>query len=192
MVERSQKEVWRLTPWLMIALILGNFVLMAWDAKTGSQQRVIRVWAQAAADFVQSPVSTVSSAVTNYFQSFRNLSGAASENEQLKQRVQELEVELQSRQSLVTENERLKSKRGSEIIDSGDPKTGRKNNTIPYVRCPRDGNPMVRMVDPAQPHLWYETCSTCGGAYFDAGEFRDYKNLTVLDFIRDLFAKPRA
>jgi len=90
------------------------------------------------------------------------------------------------------ENERLKSKRGSEIIDSGDPKTGRKNNTIPYVRCPRDGNPMVRMVDPAQPHLWYETCSTCGGAYFDAGEFRDYKNLTVLDFIRDLFAKPRA
>jgi rod shape-determining protein MreC len=109
MVERSQKEVWRLTPWLMIALLLGNFVLMAWDAKTGSQQRVIRVWAQAAADFVQSPVSTVSSAVTNYFQSFRNLSGAASENEQLKQRVQELEVELQSRQSLVTENERLKS-----------------------------------------------------------------------------------
>ncbi|MDC3952590.1 zf-TFIIB domain-containing protein [Polyangium jinanense] len=90
------------------------------------------------------------------------------------------------------ENERLKSMRGSEIIDSGDPKTGRKNNTIPYVRCPRDGNPLIRMVDPAQPHLWYETCSTCGGAYFDAGEFRDYKNLTVLDFIKDLFAKPRA
>lgn len=109
MVERSQKEVWRLTPWLMIALLLGNFVLMAWDAKTDSQQRVLRVWTQAIADFVQSPVTSVSSGVTNYFESFANMRGAAGENEQLKQRVQELEVELQSRQGLVTENERLKS-----------------------------------------------------------------------------------
>jgi len=109
MVERSQKEVWRLTPWLMVALLLGNFVLMAWDAKTDSQQRVIRVWTQAVADFVQSPVTSVSSGVSNYFQSFSNLRGAASENEQLKQRVQELQVELQSKESFVAENERLKS-----------------------------------------------------------------------------------
>src|SRR5215213_1891401 len=105
MVERSQKEVWRLTPWLMVALLLGNFVLMAWDAKTDSQQRVIRVWTQAVADFVQSPVTSVSSGVSNYFQSFSNLRGAASENEQLKQRVQELQVELQSKESFVAENE---------------------------------------------------------------------------------------
>lgn len=109
MVERSQKEVWRLTPWLMIALLLGNFVLMAWDAKTASQERVIRVWSQTLADFVQSPVTTVSSAVTNYFKSLVNLRSAANENDLLKTRVQELEVELQSRESLVTENERLKS-----------------------------------------------------------------------------------
>jgi rod shape-determining protein MreC len=109
MVERSQKEVWRLTPWLMVALLLGNFVLMAWDAKTDSQQRVLRVWTQAVADFVQSPVTSVSSGVSNYFQSFANLRGAASENEQLKQRVQELQVELQNRESFVAENERLKS-----------------------------------------------------------------------------------
>jgi len=90
------------------------------------------------------------------------------------------------------ENERLKSMRGSEIIDSGDPAVGRKNNTIPYIHCPRDGTPMVRMVDPSQPHLWYETCSACGGVYFDAGEFRDYKHHTLLDYLRDLFAGPRA
>lgn len=90
------------------------------------------------------------------------------------------------------ENERLKSMRGSEIIDSGDPATGRRYNEIPYVRCPRCTTPMVRMVDPEQPHLWYETCSTCGGVYFDAGEFRDYKSKTLFDVIRDLFARPRA
>jgi len=109
MVERSQKEVWRLTPWLVIALLLGNFILMAWDAKTNSQERVIRVWTQVLADFAQSPVTTVSSGVNNYFQSFSNLRSAQSENDQLKQRVQELEVEVQQKGDLAAENERLKS-----------------------------------------------------------------------------------
>jgi len=109
MVERSQKEVWRLTPWLMIALLLGNFVLMAYDAKTTSQERVIRVWTQAVANFVQSPVTSVTSSVTNYFQSISNLRSAQSENDALKQRVQELEVEVQQKEELSKENESLKA-----------------------------------------------------------------------------------
>ena len=109
MAERSQKEVWQTTPWLMIALLLGNFILMAWAAKTPNDQRVIRVWSLALADFVQSPVTTASSAVSNYFQSFANIRNAASENDSLKQRVQELEVEVQSKEDLAAENERLKT-----------------------------------------------------------------------------------
>ncbi|HVE60138.1 MAG TPA: rod shape-determining protein MreC [Pyrinomonadaceae bacterium] len=109
MVERSQKEVWRLTPWLMIALLLGNFLLMAYDAKTTSQERVIRVWTQAVANFVQSPVTTVTSSVTNYFQSISSLRSAQTENDALKQRVQELEVEVQQKKELAKENESLKS-----------------------------------------------------------------------------------
>lgn len=110
MVERSQKEVWRTTPWLMIALLLGSFILMAWDARTGAeQQRVIRVWSLALADFVQSPVTTATSGATTYFQSFANIRNAASENDRLKQRVQELEVDVQSKEDLAIENERLKT-----------------------------------------------------------------------------------
>jgi len=110
MVERSQKEVWRLAPWLMIILLLFNFVLMAFDAREArTQQRVIRVWTQTVADFVQSPVTTVSSAVTNYLQSFSNLRTAQTDNDVLKQRVQELEVELQQKEDLTAENQRLKS-----------------------------------------------------------------------------------
>ncbi len=108
MVERSQKEVWRLTPWLMIALLLGNFVLMAYDAKTTSQERVIRVWTQAVANFVQSPVTSVTSSVTSYFESFVKLRSAQTENDKLKQQVQELQVEVQQKQELAKENERLK------------------------------------------------------------------------------------
>lgn len=109
MVERSQKEVWRLTPWLMIALLLSNFILMAWSAKSETDQRMIRVWSMAIADFVQSPVTTATSAVTGYFQSLASLKNAASENDQLKQRIQELEVEVQSKGDLAAENERLRT-----------------------------------------------------------------------------------
>jgi rod shape-determining protein MreC len=109
-VERSQKEVWKITPWVMLLLLLGNFVLMAFDARhANTQQRVIRVWAQTTADFIQSPVTFVSSAVTNYFSSISQMRTAQSENDILKQRVQELEVEVQTNKSLGFENERLKS-----------------------------------------------------------------------------------
>ena len=110
MAERSQKDVWRLTPWLVIALLLGNFVLMAFDARDAtSGQRVVRVWSQAIAHFVQSPVTTVTSTVTGFFQSFITLRSAQDENDQLKQRIQELEVEVKQKEDLATENERLKT-----------------------------------------------------------------------------------
>ncbi|MCA1590640.1 MAG: rod shape-determining protein MreC [Acidobacteria bacterium] len=109
MAERSQKEVWKMTPWLVLALLLGNFVLMAIDAKElTTQQRVIRVWTQVLADFVQSPVTTVSSSFFSYFSSIANLRTAQSENDLLKQRVQELEVELKGSEDLANENERLR------------------------------------------------------------------------------------
>ncbi len=110
MAERTQQEVWKLTPWLMIALLLGNFVLMAFDAREiNSGQRIIRVWAQVAADFVQSPVTTISSSLTGYFQSIANLRTAQTENDELKQRVQELQVQITQKEELTAENDRLKS-----------------------------------------------------------------------------------
>src|SRR6187399_2679380 len=108
MVERSQKDVWRTTPWLMIALLLLNFILMVFNAKEiDSGQRVIRSWTQTVADFVQSPFTTVTSSVANYFTSISNLRSAQDENGDLKQRVQELEVELKQKEDLAAENRRL-------------------------------------------------------------------------------------
>ncbi len=110
MVERSQKDVWRLAPWLMIALLIVNFVLMAFDAKEiTSGQRVVRTWTQTIADFVQSPVTSVTSAISNYFTSISNLRSAQTDNDVLKQRVQELEVELKQKEELAAENTRLKA-----------------------------------------------------------------------------------
>lgn len=110
MVERSQTEVWRMAPWLMLALLFLNFALMALDARDRTTgQWVVRAWAQTAADFVQSPVTTVTTSVANYFTSISNLRSAQDENTLLKQRIQELEVEIRQKEDLAAENRRLLS-----------------------------------------------------------------------------------
>ncbi|MEP6703485.1 MAG: rod shape-determining protein MreC [Acidobacteriota bacterium] len=98
-----------MTPWLVILLLLGNFMLMAFEAREiSSGQRIIRVWSQAAADFVQSPVTSVTSGFSNYFSSISNLRSAQSENDILKQRVQELELDIKGKEDLTAENDRLR------------------------------------------------------------------------------------
>ena len=94
----------------MVALLLVNFVLMAFSARdVTTGERVIRSSAQTAADFIQSPVTTVTAAVSNYFSSIVTLRSAQTENDALKQLVQEKEVELQQKADLAAENARLKS-----------------------------------------------------------------------------------
>ncbi len=90
------------------------------------------------------------------------------------------------------ERERLKRRKGSAAVDTGDAATGRRNNELGAIDCPRCTTRMVRMVDVDQPHIWFERCSVCGGSYFDAGEFRDDVEVTLVDVFRRLFARPRA
>ena len=99
-----------MTPWLVIILLLGNFMLMAFDAREiTSGQRIIRVWSQTLADFVQSPVTNLSSGISNYFSSISNLRSAQSENDLLKEKVQELELEKKGNEDLTSENDRLRA-----------------------------------------------------------------------------------
>lgn len=89
------------------------------------------------------------------------------------------------------EHERLSKIPGSETLDMGDPEVGALFNRSDHIRCPRCGSGMVRMVDSDQPHIWYESCSSCYGVFFDAGEFSDFKQHTLADFFRRLTAAER-
>lgn len=89
------------------------------------------------------------------------------------------------------EHEHLKDIAGSESIDIGSAEAGKKYNEVDRIDCPVCKTQMIRMVDRLQPHIWYEACTSCYGVFFDAGEFRDYKERTVLDFFRDILAKGR-
>ena len=77
-------------------------------------------------------------------------------------------------------------------VDTGDPEVGRKFNEMGDIDCPVCPNSkMLRMVDARQPHIWYESCPTCYGRFYDAGELVDWSQKTLGDFIKDLFVKER-
>lgn len=78
------------------------------------------------------------------------------------------------------------------VIDTGSPSVGKQYNAIDKIQCPVCQNsPLLRMVDPAQPHIWFEGCATCYGRFYDAGEFRDVSEHTLGDLIKRFQAKPR-
>ena len=91
----------------------------------------------------------------------------------------------------VGEKERLKLRKGSESVDSGDARFGKIRNEVERIYCPRCKNPMDRLSDPEQPHVWYEGCPTCYGVYFDAGEFKDFKEESVLDIVKSWMTRER-
>jgi rod shape-determining protein MreC len=108
MVERSQKDVWKLTPWVAGALLLFNFIFMAYNARNPNEEFVVRIWAQAFANFAQSPVSSAKSTISGFFESFSSMRTAVTEVDDLRGRVTQLETELRESQNLTTENERLR------------------------------------------------------------------------------------
>jgi hypothetical protein len=80
----------------------------------------------------------------------------------------------------------------AEGVDIGDPEVGKAFNEKGDISCPVCPNSrMLRMVDAQQPHIWYESCLTCYGRFYDAGELIDLSKKTLGDVIRDLFAIER-
>ncbi len=80
----------------------------------------------------------------------------------------------------------------AKTFDTGDSGIGAKYNSNDRINCPVcPSTPMIRMVDASQPHIWFESCPSCFGRFFDAGEFRDLASHNLADVIRDFFAKER-
>jgi Zn-finger nucleic acid-binding protein len=65
------------------------------------------------------------------------------------------------------------------VIES---RTGREGAAL----CPRDRSLLIRMTDHAQPHVRYDSCEVCGGAFLDAGELRDLGQFTLIERVRSL------
>lgn len=78
------------------------------------------------------------------------------------------------------------------IVDTGSKELGARYNKLDQIRCPVCPNSkLLRMVDAEQPHIWFESCPTCYGRFYDAGEYRDYATLSLADLVRRFFVKAR-
>jgi Zn-finger nucleic acid-binding protein len=89
------------------------------------------------------------------------------------------------------EKDALRKRKVADALDIGSAKTGQLYNRMGYINCPRCDTGMMRMVDLQQPHIWFEQCKVCGGAFFDAGEFKDLTRHTILDYFKDMLVVER-
>ncbi|GAB4461248.1 MAG: hypothetical protein OHK0029_26280 [Armatimonadaceae bacterium] len=90
------------------------------------------------------------------------------------------------------EHETLRALPGSELPGSERIDTGAAGAVVTedsqQLDCPRCRARMYTTRDPEQTHLVFEKCSVCYGVFFDAGEFTDFKQVTILERIRSLFS----
>ena len=84
------------------------------------------------------------------------------------------------------EHKILKKMKGSQAIDIGSPELGKEYDELEDVHCPVCDTVMERLTETFQPHIHYESCPKGDGVFFDAGEFTDYKEETLSDFIKSL------
>ena len=73
------------------------------------------------------------------------------------------------------ERENLMRRRNSEVIDNGDAGLASEFDRVTSILCPLCENRMTPMVALGHPHINFEQCPGCGGSFFDAGEFRQFK-----------------
>lgn len=108
---RSQREIRQRAPLLLVGLLALMFALMAFSARENGdtgQQHVVRTWAQAVAAPFQRITSGAVQSCLGFFRRIASLRGAATENANLKQRIEQMESELGQTRQAVDENERLK------------------------------------------------------------------------------------
>jgi len=107
---RTQKEIRQRAPIWLGVLLLTNLVIMALDARDStSRQRLLRVWVQALVSPAQNITSGASGASTSFVRQIINFRSTAHENEQLKAKLSETELQLRNAQQETAENERLKA-----------------------------------------------------------------------------------
>lgn len=106
---RTQREIRQRAPIWLVTLLLMNLAVMAFYARdTSTNQRLFRVWMQAAASPVQSVSTKAGGAGSSLISQIVNFRQTAAENEQLKQRLYQTETELQNARQAIEENDRLK------------------------------------------------------------------------------------
>jgi rod shape-determining protein MreC len=106
---RTQREIRQRAPIWLVMLLFANVVIMAVDARDGDgQQKIVRVWATTFASPFQSVSSRAGGATSSFFRQILSFHSTATENEELKQRLAQTQIELYNAKREAAENDRLR------------------------------------------------------------------------------------
>ena len=107
---RTQKEIRQRAPIWLVGLLVANLAIMAVDARDADgRHKVLRVWTQTFASPLQNASSKATGATSGFFQQIWNFRSTAQENEQLRERLSQVETELHTARQAAAENERLQA-----------------------------------------------------------------------------------
>lgn len=105
---RTQKEIRQRAPWWLFGLLAMNFALMTYDARdSATKQRKLRSIAQTVMYPVQRAASGTVNWVGGWFGNIGELRRASVENQQLKQQVEQMQVELRDTRERAAQAQRL-------------------------------------------------------------------------------------
>jgi Zn-finger nucleic acid-binding protein len=77
-------------------------------------------------------------------------------------------------------------------VDNGEAEVGVRMNDVENVDCPRCHTPMITLRALHQSHIAYEQCNVCHGTYMDAGEFADYSEVSMREYIAEFLGRSDA
>ena len=84
-------------------------------------------------------------------------------------------------------HERLRKIKGAEAIDIGGEELGKLYDVAEDIPCPVCGAIMERVSHKSQSHIVIEACAAGHGVFFDAGEWKDFKERTLGDLFKKIF-----
>jgi rod shape-determining protein MreC len=105
---RTQREIRQRAPWWFFGLLALNFALMTYDARDDlTKQRKIRTVTQSIAYPFQRAASSVGNWIGGFFGGVGELRRASVENQQLRVKVEQMQIELRDARQKASEAERL-------------------------------------------------------------------------------------
>ena len=70
------------------------------------------------------------------------------------------------------------------VLDVGSAAEGARNNQMENVSCPGCGETMAHISDKEQSQVTLDACASCDSVFLDAGELKDLKTVTLMDYLR--------
>lgn len=108
MSSRSERQRQKYTPWLLGALLLSQLFLMALNARTGTEQSVLRSWTLSVVTPIQSGVGWALSSVGSLWSGYVDLRDVRARNGDLELENARLRAEIEAARAAAAENERLR------------------------------------------------------------------------------------